>query len=418
MVKFDRRAFFKIGSIAPWGFLSWADVPCAEAKPKKDLSIIHLLLGGGLSHIDTFDMKPDGNPTFRSIFRPIPTNVGGLQICEHLPLTARQADKYTVIRSMTHQDASHEGAMSLMLTGHARSATVQAPAMGSVVLKELGPRNELPAWVSIPSARRDAPAGFLGPRFNAFASGDPNAEKYAVRDLELPMGVDWTQMQSRHSLLALGDSKLSSLETSTPFDSIDPRGYSAMEPLHSRRARKAFDIAAEPEALRDEYGRTGMGQGCLLARRLVEAGVRFVTVSRGNWDHHADIFNKLANDYLPELDRAYATLLEDLQQRGMLDSTIVLLTGEFGRTPEINAYGGRDHWPNCFSLTIAGGGIEGGRVWGSSDKDAMFVQDDPVEVPDLLATLYHKLGIDPTKEYISNVGRPIRLSSGQPLEFL
>lgn len=418
MVKFDRRAFIKIGSIAPFGLLSWGDVLRAQGKPKKELSIIHLLLGGGLSHIDTFDMKPDCNPKFRSIFKPIPTNVDGLQICEHLPLTAKQADKYTVIRSMTHKDGSHEGAMCLMLTGHPINPTIQAPSMGSVVLKELGPRNELPAYVSIPSARRDAQAGFLGPKFNPFASGDPNVDKYSVRDLELPMGVDWTQMESRYSLLSLVDSKISNWDTSTTFDSIDSYYRSAMELMRSPLAKKAFDIASEPEALREKYGRTGMGQGCLLARRLVEAGVRFVTVSRGNWDHHTDIFNNLANDYLPELDRAHATLLEDLHDRGLLESTIVLVTGEFGRTPELNVYTGRDHWPNCFSLTIAGGGIAGGRVWGSTDNDAMFLKDDPVEVPDFLATLYHKLGIDHTKEYVSNIGRPVKLSDGQPLKFL
>jgi uncharacterized protein (DUF1501 family) len=188
--------------------------------------------------------------------------------------------------------------------------------------------------------------------------------------------------------------------------------------MRSPLASKAFDIAAEPEALREKYGRTRMGEGCLQARRLVESGVRLVTVRCGRWDHHTDIFNTLATDYLPELDRAYATLLEDLHRRGLLDSTIVLVSGEFGRTPEINAYNGRDHWPNCFSLLIAGGGIEGGRVWGSSDKDARFVRDNPVEVPDLLATLYRKLGIDHTQESVSNIGRPIRFTGGEPLAFL
>jgi uncharacterized protein (DUF1501 family) len=189
--------------------------------------------------------------------------------------------------------------------------------------------------------------------------------------------------------------------------------------MRSPRAKKAFDIAQEPEPLRERYGRTGLGQGCLLARRLVEAGVRFVTVSSGNWDHHTSVFTNLANEFLPELDRAFATLLEDLTARGMLETTIVLVTGEFGRTPEINVYAGRDHWPNCFSLAIAGGGIQGGRVWGASDKDGMFVKDNPVEVQNFVATIYHKLGIDYTKEYVSNIGRPIKLAGdGEPLHFL
>jgi hypothetical protein len=348
MVQLDRRAFLRIGSIAPFGL--WSGVLRARWNSQRELSVIHLLLGGGLSHIDTFDMKPEANPKFRGIFKPIATNVDGLQICEHLPLTARQANKFTVIRSMTHKEYSHESAMALLLTGQPRNATVSAPSIGSAVLKEFGPRNDLPAYVAIPAAR--------------------------------------------------------------------PSAQAAPERMRSPRARAAFDIAAEPEALREKYGPTAMGQGCLLARRLVESGVRMVTVNCGNWDHHADIFNKLANDRLPALDRAYSTLLEDLDQRGLLDSTIVLLSGEFGRTPAINAYGGRDHWPGCFSLTIAGGGIEGGRVVGSTDKDGMFVRDHPVEIPDLLATLYHKLGIGHSIEYASRAGRPVKLSGREPLKFL
>jgi uncharacterized protein (DUF1501 family) len=190
--------------------------------------------------------------------------------------------------------------------------------------------------------------------------------------------------------------------------------------MHSAKAKKAFQISDEPDGLREKYGRTSLGQGALLARRLVESGVRFVTVSRGfnTWDHHKDIFPLLSNDFLPELDRAFATLIEDLDQRGLLDSTLVVVTGEFGRTPEINAMGGRDHWPNAFSLVMAGAGITGGRVLGESDAQAMFVKDHPVEVPDLVATIYRKLGINYEKEYMSNIGRPVRLSQGKPVEFL
>ena len=418
MTRFDRRAFLKIGSIAPFGFLSWGDVLRAASK-KSDLSVIHLLLGGGLSHIDSFDPKPDCNPKFRSIFKAIPTNLDGLQVCEHLPLTARQADKYVVIRSMTHKVASHEGAMALMMSGHELLPTVRHPGLGAVTSKELGPRNELPAYVAIPQSNRYSQGGFLGPRYNPFHAGTPNVPKYAVRDLDLPMGIDWSRMDARYSLLSLVDSKIQKWDTSDTFESIDSYYRNALELMRSPRAKKAFDIAQEPEPLREKYGRTGLGQGCLLARRLVEAGVRFVTVSSGNWDHHTSVFTNLANEFLPELDRAFATLLEDLAARGMLETTIVLVTGEFGRTPEINVYAGRDHWPNCFSLAIAGGGIAGGRVWGASDKDGMFVKDNPVEVQNFVATIYHKLGIDYTKEYVSNIGRPIKLAGdGEPLAFL
>jgi uncharacterized protein (DUF1501 family) len=202
---------------------------------------------------------------------------------------------------------------------------------------------------------------------------------------------------------------------------MDSYYQTAFQLMHSEKAKKAFRIEEEPEALREKYGRTQFAQGTLLGRRLVEAGVRFVTVSRGfnTWDHHKDIFPNLANSFLPELDRAYSALLEDLHQRGLLESTLVIVTGEFGRTPEINGMGGRDHWPNAFSLTVAGAGITGGRVLGESDERGMFVKDHPVEVSDFLATIYRKLGIDPEKEYISNIGRPFKLADkGRPIDFL
>jgi uncharacterized protein (DUF1501 family) len=217
------------------------------------------------------------------------------------------------------------------------------------------------------------------------------------------------------------DSHIGKWDTSGTFDSIDSYYKTALDLMRSPLAKKAFDINQEPAKLRDRYGRTTMGQSCLLARRLVESGVRFVTVSKQGqaWDHHSNLFPLLANSFLPEFDAAYATLLEDLSDRGMLDSTIVLVTGEFGRTPEINVNGGRDHWPTCFSVTIAGGGIQGGRAIGASDKDGMGVTDTPVQVQDLMASIYHKLGIDYTKEYKSNIGRPMKIiADGKPLAFL
>jgi uncharacterized protein (DUF1501 family) len=190
--------------------------------------------------------------------------------------------------------------------------------------------------------------------------------------------------------------------------------------MRSPRAKQAFDIAQEPEKLRNDYGRTSMGQGALLARRLVEAGVRFVSVGKGDnaWDHHGNLFPSYANEFMPELDQCFSALLTDLEQRGMLDSTLVILTGEFGRTAEINVNNGRDHWPNCFSLVMAGAGVPAGQIIGASDKDGMFVKDQPVEVPDLMATIFKKLGVDFTKEYISNIGRPLQISPGNPLDFL
>jgi uncharacterized protein (DUF1501 family) len=244
-------------------------------------------------------------------------------------------------------------------------------------------------------------------------------ENYKVRDLDLPMGLDWSRVDRRRSLLAVVDEKFRRLDTSGILENMDAYYQMAFQLMHSEQAKKAFRIEEEPETLRDKYGRTSLGQGSLLARRLIEAGARFVTVSSGNWDHHRDIFPALKNDFLPELDRAYSTLLEDLQQRGLLDSTLVIVSSEFGRTPEINHMAGRDHWPSCFSTVLAGAGITGGRVWGSSDEKGMFVRDNPVQVPDLIASIYKKLGIDYQKEYMSNIGRPVRLTDdGKPLEFL
>jgi uncharacterized protein (DUF1501 family) len=420
----DRRSFLRIGSIAPFGTLCWGDALRAAApspKPKQDLSVIHLFLAGGLSHLDTFDMKPAGDAKYRGPFKPISTSLAGLQVCEHLPLTAKRANLFTVIRSMTHKQSAHGAAQTLWLSGHDALPTVLAPAIGSVVMKELGPRNELPGYVFVPQPRgNNARAGFLGPRFNPFSAGEANVPKYAVRDMDLPMGVDWSRLERRRGLQALVDQKIRSYDTSDTFDTLDAYYQSAFDLMKSPLARKAFDINAEPGPLRERYGRTSMGQGCLLARRLVEAGVRFVTVARGDnaWDHHGNIFPTLANDFLPELDKAFSTLLDDLAARGMLASTLVIVSGEFGRTAEINVNAGRDHWPNCYSLVLAGGGVPAGLVWGASDADGMFVKDNPVEIPDLAATLFHKLGIDPRKEFISNIGRPFRVADGKPLPFL
>jgi uncharacterized protein (DUF1501 family) len=423
---FDRRGFLRIGSVAAFGSLSWADVMRLRAaapasQGRKDISIIHLWLAGGLSHLDTLDMKLDADRKYRSIFKAIPTSVDGLQICEHLPRTAKLMNKVTLIRSMTHKQSAHGAAQTLMLSGHDALPTLLVPAVGSVVYKELGQKNELPPYVVVPQPRgNNARAGFLGPRYNPFSAGEVNVAKYAVRDMDLPMGVDWARMEGRHSLMNVVDSKFKAWDTTDTFETLDSYYQAAFELMRSPRAKAAFDISKEPDKLRDGYGRTAMGQGCLLARRLVEAGVRFVSVGKGDnaWDHHGNIFPSYANEFMPELDEAFSALLADLEQRGMLGTTLVVLTGEFGRTAEINVNNGRDHWPNCFSMVLAGAGVPEGQVIGASDKDGMYVKDRPVEVPDMMATLFKKLGVDYTKEYVSNIGRPLRISDGHPLTFL
>jgi hypothetical protein len=421
---FTRRSFVKVGSFSTFGFFGLGDALRMQAQSpapaRREISIIHLWLTGGVSQLDTWDPKPDVDSRYRSQFESIETKAKGIRICGQLPKTAAHADKFVILRSVTHKQAAHEGAKSMVQSGHNPLPTIQFPAFQTVIGKELGKRGELPPVISVPGATGSwDKAGFLGTQYNAFDVGNPNTESYKVRDLDLPMGVDWSRMDRRQSLLSLVDEKFRRLDTSGILDNMDAYYKMAFQLMHSEKAKKAFLIEEEPEALRDQYGRTSLGQGSLLARRLIEAGARFVTVSSGNWDHHRDIFPALKNDFLPELDRAFSTLLEDLQQRGLLDSTLVIVSSEFGRTPEINHMAGRDHWPSCFSVVMAGAGITGGRVWGSSDEKGMFVKDNPVQVADLIASIYKKLGIDYKKEYMSNIGRPVKLTDdGKPLEFL
>ena len=427
MEDFDRRSFIKLGSIAAfrWITLGGALEMAAQAAAKKgdDISVIHLFLTGGMSQMDTFDPKPKARPEWRSKFQPIPTSVPGLQFTEHLPRCAKLANKFTVIRSMTHKTPVHVPACGLILSGHLPLSSITHPCLGSVASKELGARNELPAFVSVPgSTGYWEGAGYLEPRFNPFDAGNPNTEKYQVRDLDLPLGVDWARMDHRRSLLKVADDQFRRYDSQNLIENMNSYYQTAFGMMQSARAKKAFLISEEPEKLRDAYGRTSLGQGALLARRMVEAGVRYVTVSRGfnTWDHHAAIFPALSGTFLPELDNAFSTLLEDLDSRGLLKTTLVIVTGEFGRTPEINGNAGRDHWANAFSLCIAGAGVPGGHVHGETDENGAYVTKDPVEIPDFMATIYDKIGIDYTKEYVNPLGRPTKLADdgAKPLKFL
>ncbi len=424
---FDRRSFVKAGSIAAFRWITLGDVLAARAAAgtggRDDLSVIHIFLSGGLSQIDSFDPKPDNKRENRSKFSSIPTSIPGVHFTEYLPRLAKLANQFTIIRSATHKTPVHVPASGLILSGHLPLSSITHPAAGSVVSKELGPRNGMPAYCSIPGAPGYwESAGYLEPKYNPFDAGDPNAADFKVRDLELPMGVDWARMERRRSLLALADAKFRKYDSMKLVDNMNSYDQMAFSMMQSTRAKRAFQIGEEPEKLRDRYGRTALGQGSLLARRLVEAGVRYVTVSRAfnSWDHHANIYPQLAESFLPELDQAFATLLEDLGSRGLLKTTLVLVTGEFGRTPEVNTMAGRDHWANVFSLCLAGAGVPEGQVYGESDREGAYVKDKPVEIPELMATLYDKLGIDYTKEHVDPLGRPGKLADGgvRPLRFL
>ena len=319
---------------------------------------------------------------------------------------ARQAACYTIIRSATHKLSVHERASYLVMSGHEPLATVNHPSMGAVACKELGARNELPPYVSIPAMTGLwESAGMLPGKYSPFEAGDPNKPGFSVRDVRLPMewiGRAWSAAAAHCSD---GGCQVSRIAMRAGVgETVDAFRQTAYDLVRSARAKAAFDLAQEPEKTREMYGRTSIGQACLLARRLVENGVRFVTVSNGyyKWDHHAKVFENLGDRYLPEFDRALATLLEDLDERGLLATTLVIATGEFGRTPEVNVNAGRDHWPNVFSILVAGAGVPGGQVWGSSDADGMYVSDNPVEIPDLVPPFTARWALTSTR----NTSRP------------
>ncbi|MDA1311782.1 MAG: DUF1501 domain-containing protein [Acidobacteria bacterium] len=405
---FGRRDFLRIGSLGALG-VSLDGV--LRANGNKDISCILVWQSGGCGQQDTFDMKPNAPSEYRGEFNPISTNVPGIQICEHLPHIAQQADKFTILRSMHSKEKNHERAINYLLTGHLPLSTMEFPSVGSVVSKQLGPRNGMPPYVAVPSTFPSYGAGYLGGEHNPFISGDPNVSDYRPRDLSLPSDVDWSRLGDRRWLLKQMDAKFESIESSPDFKAMDSFYERAYSLLSSPAAKNAFDIQQEPEALREHYGRTPVGQGCLLARRLVEGGVRFVTVAKGwlNYDTHGDNFNRMKKALLPEFDRAFAALLEDLDQRGMLDTTLVIAMGEFGRTPKINNAAGRDHHGNAWSVVLAGAGIPGGRVMGATDKHADEITDFPVEPEDLLYSIYRILGVDARHEYQTFLGRPKRI---------
>ena len=411
---FGRRDILRIGSLAPLGLtLDQA----LRAGGRKDVSCILLWQSGGCGQQDTFDMKPDSPIEYRGEFKPIPTNTPGIRICEHLPHTARQADKFTILRSMRSQEKNHERAINYLLTGYLPLPTIEFPSIGSVVSERLGPRNGLPPYVAVPGTFPSYGAGYLGGDHNPYNAGDPNTPGYRARDLSLSADVDWSRLGNRRKLLESMDTKFRAIESGRGFDSMDPYYEKAYSLLSSPKAKEAFDIEAEPQALRERYGRTPVGQGCLLARRLVEGGVRFVTVAKGwlNYDTHGNNFNTMKKLLLPEFDMAFAALLEDLHDRGMLDTTLVLAMGEFGRTPKVNSAAGRDHHSDCWSIALAGAGIEGGRVLGATDKFAAEVTEMPVEPEDLMYTLHTVFGIDPTHEYDTPLRRPVKVANGGKL---
>ena len=406
---FSRRDILRLGGVALGG-LSLPKMLEASAASGRDVSCLIFFQSGGLCQHDSFDPKPDAPREIRGGFSSIPTKIPGVHFSELLPRTAGIADRIAVVRSIYSREAIHERAKQYIFSGQRPNNAFKHPVFGSVVAKELGPQMGLPPFAVIPNRDICADAGFLGSAYDPFVTGNPNVKGWSVQDVTLPTGMGMEEAEGRARLLAALDARIAGLERSGLVESMDYFQQKALDLVASPEAKKAFDIDAEPDALRDAYGRTTAGQGALLGRRLIEAGVRLVTIFHGGYDTHSDNDRSNAKLY-PEFDQAFATLIEDMDSRGLLDSTLVLALGEFGRTPEINHSAGRDHWPGVFSIAAAGAGVPGGQVVGASDARGAAPAERPVSIEDLGATLYKKLGIDYRREY-HTVGRPVRINDG------
>jgi Protein of unknown function (DUF1501) len=390
-----------------------ADQKFFESKEGVAKSLIHIYLPGGMAHQESFDPKPNAPIEYRGEMGSIPTKVPGVFFNELLKNTAQLADKITVCRGMTHGEAAHERGTHNMFTGYRPSPALKYPSIGSVVSHEFGPRNNLPPYVCIPSQPNEfAGTGYLSSSFAPFSLGaDPANAGFRVQDLNLPGGVDEKRFSTRQSILETVNYHFASQEKSDNLDAMDTFYKRAYSLISSQAAREAFNIESEAAAVRDEYGRNPAGQRMLMARRLVQSGVRLVTLTYGGWDMHNQIKGSMQGQ-MPAFDQAFATLIRDLERSGLLDSTLVMVSSEFGRTPKINGTAGRDHWPKVFSVVLAGGGIKKGHIFGSSDATASEPENDPLSVEDLATTVYHQLGINADKELMAPGNRPIEICDG------
>lgn len=450
-----RRHVLKVGGLGLLG-LTMNTLWAAEAKSQvqthkaknpapRAKSVVFLYQFGGPSHIDMFDMKPGAPEGIRGPHKPISSNVPGIQVSEHLPRVAKIMDKVTLIRSMHHTMKNHNSASYYALSGHApplddirlKDTMDLFPAYGSVVSR-LGPsQSEMPTSVAYPYVIRDGSvtpgqhASFLGKVHDPFLfTQDPNSPSFGLPELSLPVDLPYERLEQRRELQKMIDQQSRLLDYSAAAQGLDDYYQRALAMLNSTRMRDAFNLSAEPEWLREAYGRTTYGQSCLLARRLVEAGTKFVTVyfsdsiggqstSGGGWDTHG--FNNtrmypiVEKYHLPLTDQTLPTFLADLDARGLLDTTLVVWMGEFGRTPKINGNISRDHWPQCYTTLLAGGGVKRGFVYGESDKTGSYPTKDPVRPDDLAATMFYLLGIDPATEVNALGDRPVAISAGKPV---
>jgi hypothetical protein len=414
--RFHRRDFLKVGAAGLLG-LGLADLLRLEAQAGRRKTrangVILLWMAGGPATIDIWDLKPAAPEDVRGDFKPIDTAARGVRVCEHLPRTARLMDRCSLVRSLHHSIPEHGVATRYLTTGNLPTPALDYPSLGSLAARLLPPATGLPAYVAFAEERNNlfaGGAGFLGAAYNPFeVEGDPRRGKLRVQGVGLPDDFSLADLADRAKLRDTFDARFRALDAADLPASLDKFQRQALDIVRSERTRTAFDLDREPESIRETYGRTGFGQGALAARRLIEAGVRFVTVGLGGWDTHAGNFGSLRNGQLPQLDRTLSALLSDLDQRGLLASTLVYCAGEFGRTPKINRAAGRDHWAQSMAVLLAGGGIARGYAHGSTDAQGMAPATDPCSPDDVSATVFHCLGIDPRQELMTGSGRPVTL---------
>ncbi|MSO23071.1 MAG: DUF1501 domain-containing protein [Acidobacteria bacterium] len=418
----NRRDFLRVGSLPFLGislshYLGLKALMASENagvdRRARAQACILLWLEGGPSQVDTWDPKPNSG------FKAISTNVPGIQISELLPQVARHMDKLAIIRSMHTEEIDHPEATHYAITGHRPNPAMQFPSIGSIVAKELGSRQDVPAYVKVPKNQHPMvdeyfKAAFIGSEYNPLLTPDPHGKDFQIADLSLPKTLSVERIEDRKSFLKAVDRLYRMKQGIAEHTPMDIFTEQALRMILSPAVKRAFDLSQESEKTKDSYGRNGFGQSVLLARRLVEAGCRFVTASGyaySSWDTHGENDKNLRDTLVPPLDQGLSTLLQDLKQRGMLESTIVVAMGEFGRTPHINPGNGRDHWPHCWSLVLGGGGIRGGQVVGASDERGAQVAEQMVTMGDVFATIYKAFGIDWEKTYLTPIGRPIKIAN-------
>jgi hypothetical protein len=419
--RYGRREFLTVGAAGAVTLphaLRAAEQSRGSKASLPETNAIFIWLGGGPAHIDMFDPKPDAVPEIRGEFGVLQTSVPGCLVGDVLPHMARQMHRVTLVRSVTHTIGSHAPGSLYLLTGNRPLPSLKYPTYGAVVTREKAAAPDVPPFVAVPAEPSESPgAGYLGVAYNSFSvNADPQAANFSVRAISLPDGTTVERVQRRAGLLRRLDRTFDAGDSDETLAGLDRFQQQAYDIVRSAKARRAFDLRAESDRLRERYGPTTVGQSCLLARRLVEAGCRFVTVNTNGWDTHGQNFKQLREKLVPPIDQGLAALLEDLEVRGLLDSTVVFVVGEFGRTPKVNKGAGRDHWPYAMFALLAGGRLPRGAVYGATDAGGERPKDKPVSPDDVAATFYLALGIDPKTEYLSPTGRPIQVvHDGTPI---